>query len=57
MRMHHAMMVAGDEGAKETVLIGTDCPDLTPEILQKAFEALSHADVVIGPAKDGGATT
>ena len=54
MKMFHAMMVAGDEGAKEIVLIGTDCPDLTPEILQKAFEALSHADVVLGPAKDGG---
>ena len=53
-KMFRSMAVAGDEGAKETVLIGTDCPELTLDILKKAFEALSNADVVLGPAKDGG---
>ncbi len=36
------------------VLIGTDCPDLTPEILVGAFAALQQNDVVLGPAADGG---
>jgi rSAM/selenodomain-associated transferase 1 len=36
------------------VLIGTDCPDLTPEVLVGAFAALQDCDVVLGPAADGG---
>lgn len=40
------------------VVIGTDCPYLTPEILNAAFEALkpgqSGAEVALGPAQDGG---
>lgn len=39
---------------RKCVLIGTDCPYLSPDILHAAFEALNKADVVIGPAKDGG---
>jgi rSAM/selenodomain-associated transferase 1 len=37
------------------VLIGTDCPDLTPADLREASAALAAgADVVLGPAEDGG---
>jgi len=37
------------------VLIGTDCPDLTPTDLREASAALAAgADVVLGPAEDGG---
>jgi hypothetical protein len=36
------------------VIIGTDCPDLTIEILTQAFEALKQHDLVLGPAADGG---
>ena len=39
------------------VIIGTDCPHITPEILQKAFAWLQDrpsCDVVLGPAADGG---
>lgn len=36
------------------VLIGSDCPGLTPEILAEAFERLKHGPVVLGPATDGG---
>jgi len=38
----------------KAVIIGSDCIYLTQEIIQEAFEALDHNDVVIGPAKDGG---
>lgn len=36
------------------VLIGSDCPDLPPDILHEAFAALRTKDAVIGPASDGG---
>lgn len=43
-----------DRGAEKMVIIGSDCPQLTTEILETAFEKLDKYDVVIGPAKDGG---
>lgn len=36
------------------VIIGSDCPDLTPDLLEKAFEALNSFNFVIGPVLDGG---
>ncbi len=41
-------------GARRSVIIGTDCPGLNSSILHQAFAALGHADVVLGPAHDGG---
>lgn len=38
----------------QAVLIGTDTPQLTREGLEDAFAALELADVVLGPAVDGG---
>jgi uncharacterized protein len=39
---------------QKVVIIGTDCPGLTAEIIQNAFEQLSGRDLVLGPAIDGG---
>jgi rSAM/selenodomain-associated transferase 1 len=36
------------------VAIGTDCPDLAPAVLDDALARLDRADVVLGPAADGG---
>lgn len=36
------------------VVIGTDCPGLSPAILGRAFEGLRQHDLVLGPANDGG---
>ena len=41
-------------GAGRVVLIGSDCPDVTPKVISEAYEALTHADVVLGPTFDGG---
>jgi rSAM/selenodomain-associated transferase 1 len=41
-------------GATHVLVIGTDAPELTRDILDDAFAALDRADVVIGPASDGG---
>ncbi|MFH1215892.1 MAG: TIGR04282 family arsenosugar biosynthesis glycosyltransferase [Pseudomonadota bacterium] len=53
-RLHHATNTAFAEGRGKIVVIGSDCPSLTEEILEDAFQKLNHADVVIGPAHDGG---
>jgi rSAM/selenodomain-associated transferase 1 len=52
-RMHQALESAL-RVAKKAVLIGTDCPDMNTQVLDQAFAALDHADVVLGPAFDGG---
>ncbi len=36
------------------IVVGTDCPDLTPAILAQASSALIKSDLVVGPAGDGG---
>jgi len=36
------------------VLIGSDCPSLTSNIVEMAFDALREHDAVIGPTYDGG---
>lgn len=43
-----------DRGAAATVLIGTDSPTLPVAYIEQAFVALRTADVVLGPATDGG---
>ncbi len=44
----------GLEQQQDTILIGSDCPAITPDILNSAMDALTHNDAVIGPAYDGG---
>ncbi|GAB1395750.1 TIGR04282 family arsenosugar biosynthesis glycosyltransferase [Saprospiraceae bacterium] len=39
---------------RKVVLIGSDCPYITVNIIRNAFSALSDSGVVIGPAVDGG---
>lgn len=42
------------EDCSTVILIGTDCPGMTADYLQLAFDRLRHHDIVIGPAEDGG---
>lgn len=53
-RMHLAMQRAFDGGARRVVLVGTDIPGLTADILAQAFKALQEKDLVFGPSTDGG---
>jgi hypothetical protein len=53
-RMERAFVRMFSEGAKQAVLIGSDIPGLTAEILRQAFFSLAEHDAVIGPANDGG---
>jgi rSAM/selenodomain-associated transferase 1 len=43
-----------NEGAGAVVVVGTDSPTLPLAFVERAFEELRHADVVLGPATDGG---
>ena len=42
------------EGGQPGLVVGSDCPALTAARIRTAAERLGHADVVIGPALDGG---
>jgi len=53
-RMQNAFNYAFEQGYKEIAIIGTDCQELTSEIIMNAFAALQNNDIVAGPAKDGG---
>jgi rSAM/selenodomain-associated transferase 1 len=53
-RMAHAFARSFELGMDKVVLIGTDCPTLQSHHLYQAFEALTHSDLVLGPATDGG---
>ena len=53
-RMFHALEAGIESGFRHIVLIGTDCYELSSEILDEAFSALERSDAVVGPATDGG---
>ncbi len=53
-RINSAVEAAFSDGAKRVVVLGTDCPGLDASHLSRAFDQLTHRDVVIGPATDGG---
>jgi rSAM/selenodomain-associated transferase 1 len=52
--MNRAFVKAFEEGAGKVVLVGTDCPGLTADILRGAFGILHRNTLVLGPARDGG---
>lgn len=41
-------------GAQRVLVVGSDCPRLSAPIMRDALRRLSAADVVLGPAEDGG---
>ncbi len=53
-KMANAFIRAFSLGAEKTVIIGTDCVEISDEIISQAFDILHKVDVVLGPAEDGG---
>lgn len=53
-RMHHAFDFAFYERAAKVVVISSDIPGMEYPLLEDASSRLDTADVVIGPARDGG---
>jgi rSAM/selenodomain-associated transferase 2/rSAM/selenodomain-associated transferase 1 len=53
-RMQRAFEAAFEEDTAATVIVGSDVPGISAQIIRQAFEALRQKDLVLGPAKDGG---
>ena len=55
-RLTAAFAAAFRDGAASVAAIGSDAPDLPPELIAEAFQRLesAQADVVFGPTGDGG---
>lgn len=53
-RMASAFEEAFAAGADRAIVVGTDCPGITADLAEQAFERLATADLVLGPATDGG---
>ncbi len=53
-RLHYAFQWAQQQGFQYTIVIGSDTPHITRRIIDDARSRLEEADVVLGPAEDGG---
>ena len=53
-RMAAAFARAFGRGAERAAIVGTDSPAVSRETVAGALDALDGADVVVGPAEDGG---
>jgi len=53
-RLQSAFERAFATGVKRAVIIGSDCPAIIAEDIDKAWRSLQTHDVVLGPATDGG---
>jgi rSAM/selenodomain-associated transferase 1 len=53
-RMAQAIDRAFKEGMRRVAVIGTDSPWIDHPLIEEAFTAMEQADLVIGPARDGG---
>lgn len=47
-------LVLSDPATERALIIGSDCPELSSDLITKAFVALETHEFVVGPAKDGG---
>lgn len=53
-KMKYSFKAAFADGFEKVVIIGSDCPGISGELIESAFEKLESSDLVIGPAYDGG---
>lgn len=53
-RMKNGFTFSFSKGYKYVIIIGSDSPDLSNEIIEAAFHSLKLRDAVIGPSFDGG---
>jgi len=54
VRLRNAFADVFQRGYHSCILIGGDIPEITSDIIEQAFQDALDADVVIGPAVDGG---
>lgn len=54
LRLGFAFDAAFRSGADKVVVVGTDIPELTGVLIERAFQALEGHSAVLGPSRDGG---
>lgn len=54
VKLRSAFEAAFREGADRVLVVGSDHPTLPVEVLDRGLEALSSAQVIVGPTADGG---
>jgi len=53
-KMNRAFQMLFEKKYNSVIIIGSDCIELTENIISNAFHSLKDHDAVIGPANDGG---
>lgn len=53
-RMLHAFEAGFAQGYEQIIGIGADLPEISSELIERAFKAFNESDFVFGPAEDGG---
>ena len=53
-RLYNSLRYVFDMGYEKVLIICSDCPDLPPEYVNRAFSSLDDHHSVLGPAEDGG---
>lgn len=53
-RMQQAFEDGFTQGYDRICIIGSDCYELTTQVIEQAFEQITTHDLVIGPSTDGG---
>ena len=53
-RLQRALVEGFEDGSTAIVIVGSDIPDISSATIERAFEALKHSKLVLGPAGDGG---
>lgn len=53
-KMKIALQETLSQGHQKAVVIGSDCPDLSANLIEEAISSLDSHDLVMGPAEDGG---
>ena len=53
-RMFNAFEFVFNQKNRQAIIVGTDIPDLSKEIILGAIDSLDKNDLVIGPSHDGG---
>jgi rSAM/selenodomain-associated transferase 2/rSAM/selenodomain-associated transferase 1 len=53
-RLEHAFSTVLEHGAQKAIVLATDVPDISADIIDEAFRGLDSSDAVLGPCPDGG---
>lgn len=53
-KIQNAFQIICNKSSGKTIVIGTDLPDFTAELINNCFTLLDKFDAVIGPSNDGG---